>query len=65
VFWNLLQRQAPGRVAGVPLLAATSARLSQHDACFYFGSVRLLSYGEHPIAKQSLAATLHLTLPTL
>ena len=51
VFWNLLQRQAPGRVAGVPLLAAASARLSQRDACFYFGGVRLLSYGE-PGAKQ-------------
>lgn len=51
VFWNLLQRQAPGRVPGVPLLTAASARLSQRDACFYFGGVRLLSYGE-PVARQ-------------
>jgi S-adenosylmethionine-diacylglycerol 3-amino-3-carboxypropyl transferase len=63
VFWNLLQSQAPGWVAGVPLLAAASARLSEHDACFYFGSVRLLSYGAQVSAIQRLAPTLHLSAP--
>ena len=44
VFWNLLQAQASDRVAGVPLLPATSAQLSSQDACFYFGGVRLLDF---------------------
>lgn len=44
VFWNLLQVQAPVRVAGVPLLPAASAQLSATDACFYFSGVRLLEY---------------------
>jgi len=45
VFWNLLQAQAPLRTAAVPLLAAASAHLGAHDACFYFGGVRVLEYG--------------------
>jgi S-adenosylmethionine-diacylglycerol 3-amino-3-carboxypropyl transferase len=65
VFWNLLQSQAPGHVAGVPLLAAASAHLSQHDACFYFGNVRLLRYGTPASAKQPLEAVLHFSSPTL
>ena len=44
VFWNLLQAQAPGRAAGVPLLPAASARLGAAEACFYFGGVRLLDF---------------------
>jgi len=44
VFWNLLQAQATRRTAAVPLLPATSASLSAHDACFYFGGVRVLEY---------------------
>lgn len=44
VFWNLLQAQASRRTAAVPLLPAASAALSAHDACFYFGSVRVLEY---------------------
>ncbi|MGI4762397.1 MAG: DUF3419 family protein [Janthinobacterium lividum] len=64
VFWNLLQSQAPGRGAGVPLLPAASARLSQRDACFYFGSVRLLSYGTEMLTKQPTSTALHLSAPT-
>ena len=44
VFWNLLQAQAPRRTAAVPLLPAASAALGAQDACFYFGSVRVLDY---------------------
>ncbi|MBJ6145531.1 DUF3419 family protein [Hymenobacter sp. BT559] len=44
VFWNLLQAQAPRRTAAVPLLTATSATIGAHDACFYFGGVRVLAY---------------------
>jgi S-adenosylmethionine-diacylglycerol 3-amino-3-carboxypropyl transferase len=44
VFWNLLQAQATRRTAAVPLLPAASAALGAHDACFYFGSVRVLEY---------------------
>ena len=44
VFWNLLQAQATRRTAAVPLLTATSAALSEQDACFYFGGVRVLEY---------------------
>ncbi|MGI4864980.1 MAG: DUF3419 family protein [Janthinobacterium lividum] len=44
VFWNLLQAQAPRRTVAVPLLPAISAALDAHDACFYFGGVRVLDY---------------------
>jgi S-adenosylmethionine-diacylglycerol 3-amino-3-carboxypropyl transferase len=44
VFWNLLQAQAPERRAAVPLLAELSADLSAWEACFYFGSVRVLAW---------------------
>ena len=50
VFWNLLQAQAPRRTAAVPLLAAASASLGARDACFYFGSVRVLEYAT-PVGK--------------
>ena len=61
VFWNLLQSQAPGRAAGVPLLPAASARLSQHEACFYFGGVRLLDFEANYIEKQLVDLTFHPT----
>jgi len=56
VFWNLLQAQATRRTAAVPLLPATSAALSAQDACFYFGSVRVLDYAgcPAPIAQPKL-----------
>ncbi|MVN77121.1 DUF3419 family protein [Hymenobacter sp. HMF4947] len=63
VFWNLLQVQAPGRVAGVPLLPAASARLSAADACFYFSGVRLLSYADYP-AEQASSMPYALPYPT-
>jgi S-adenosylmethionine-diacylglycerol 3-amino-3-carboxypropyl transferase len=50
VFWNLLQGQATQRTAAVPLLPATSADLGAHDACFYFGGVRVLDYAGCPVA---------------
>ncbi|MCC2548867.1 BtaA family protein [Hymenobacter sp. BT175] len=44
VFWNLLLSQAEARTATIPLLAAESAKLSAHEACFYFRNVRVLSW---------------------
>ncbi|MDO7875624.1 DUF3419 family protein [Hymenobacter sp. ASUV-10] len=44
VFWNLLQMQAPGSSASVPLLEELSRELSAAEACFYFDSVRVLSW---------------------
>lgn len=58
VFWNLLQAQAPGRAAGVPLLAAASAQLGAAEACFYFGGVRLLDFTGCPAAAQAFAPAL-------
>jgi len=44
VFWNLLQVQAAGGSASVPLLEELSRELSDAEACFYFDSVRVLSW---------------------
>ncbi|WP_310392205.1 DUF3419 family protein [Hymenobacter sp.] len=45
VFWNLLLAQAPARTPVVPLLPDLSQQLSDREACFYFGGVRVLEWG--------------------
>lgn len=44
VFWNLLQVQASEGGTGAPLLEELSGELSEAEACFYFDSVRVLSW---------------------
>jgi len=58
VFWNLLQAQAPRPTVAVPLCAALSATLGAHDACFYFGGVRVLDYAGCPVAASAPAPLL-------